>query len=229
MNKVLFFHPPEFFPPLDFFYGLINSDVWVVVDHVEYTTRSRQSRCRVKSETGITLLPVSVVRPCNKPVCSMMINNTYPWRRIFLRLLKIYYKDAPFFDEYYYTVKEYVESPYVLLETLTLETNLWIAELLGKKVDYVRTSELQTCHEKRYSKFPMAKIIPVLLNKLGGELFSEVFVHPKYPQVVDPFEKDCSILDSLFCVGPENIREMITIKKPVSKVNHKFLNLLRQK
>jgi hypothetical protein len=209
MTKVLWFHPPDFFPPLDFFFGLLNSDVWIVVDHTSYTARSRQSRCRVKSSSGITQLPVTVVRPCTKPLCRMVINEMYPWRRLFLRNIRQYYSEAPFFDEYYDAIRGFIEGSYVLLETLTLESCLWVADLLGKKVDFIRTSEMRNCDGKPYTKFPMAKIIPLMLDRIGGHVFDKTFEHPYYPQVTEPFEKDLSIIDSLFCIGADNVKELL--------------------
>ncbi len=206
----IFFHAPEFFPPLDFFYGLVNSDVWVVLDHVRFTSRSRQSRCRIKTNDGIEQLSVGVKRPQNKPVYATVIDSSQNWKRQFLKKIKMYYRDTIFFDEYFPEIIQIIESPNVLLETLTLQSTLWVGELLGKKPRYFRTSELDTSRGGRYTnKYPVSKVIPLLLEKYHAVPFNRPFCHPEYPQRSGPFEKDLSILDCLFCVGAENVKLLL--------------------
>jgi hypothetical protein len=206
----LFFSTPQFFPPLDFFHGLLNSDVWIVLDHVKFTSRSRQSRCRVKTNDGIEQLQVAVKRPQNKPIYATVIDGMQGWKRYFLRAIKMYYYDTPFFTEYYPSVIQLIESPHVLLETLTLESTFWVSELLGKKIQYLRTNDLDTARAGRYTrKYPIAKIIPLLLERYHASLFNDPFHHPEYPQRTGPFEKDLSILDCLFSVGADNTRLLL--------------------
>lgn len=214
MTKTIFFHAPEFFPPLDFFHGLLNSDIWVVLDHVRFISRSRQSRCRIKTDNGITLLSVTVKRPQNKPICNTIIDNnsheSQPWQHIFLKELKRYYFDMPFFGEYYPGIADFIKRPNVLLETLTLQSCLWMGEILGKKIEYARTSELRTAKRGRYTrKFPVSKVIPLLLEKTCGTIFNDPFQHPVYLQRTEPFEKNLSVLDALFCVGADNIKFLL--------------------
>lgn len=210
--KVFFFHAPEIFPPMDFFYGLLNADVWIILDHVTFTSRSRQSRCRIKTTTGVKQLQVSIVHPQNKPINYTVIDNMQCWRRLFLREIKTYYGDAPYFDMYFPMVKTFIESPFVLLETLTVNSTLWIAEVLGKKPLFIRTSELDTSRSGRYTnRYPIAKTIPMLLERYKALPFNRPFEHPCYPQCSTPFEKDLSILDSLFCVGAEDVRDLLLV------------------
>jgi hypothetical protein len=205
--KKVFVHPPEFFPPLDFFFGLLNSDIWVILDHLQFTTRSRQSRCRLKTDMGVVQIPVTVTRPCSKPLFDMVINNGYPWRRIFLRKIKEHYSEAPFFEEYFEAIHCFVESPYVLLEQLSVESTLWVAKLLGKEVNCIRSRDIVA-----NIGVPAAVMIPQVLEKTKGILFDEIFKHPYYPQQREPFERDCSIIDSLFCIGADAVAEKISLK-----------------
>jgi hypothetical protein len=205
--KVLFFHTPEFFPPLDFFFGLLNSDIWVVLDHVTFTSRSRQSRCRIKTGSGVKLLALAVKRPCNKHICNMVIDNVQPWRKEFLKAVQQNYFGSAFFEDYYEELRDHVEAPHVLMETFTLETCIWIADLMGKHVDFIRTCD-------SYKRFPVSKIIPLLMDKLGGEPFSETFTPPQYTQQTEPFERDLSVLDPLFCIGATNTRKLLTGNPP---------------
>lgn len=211
MPRTLFFHAPEFFPPLDFFFGLLNSDVWVVFDHVIFTSRSRQSRCRIRrSGGGVQQVAVSVKRPQDKPIYATVIECMHPWRRYFLKVLKLYYGDTPFFSRYYPDVIRIINSPHVLLETLNLECILYVSNLIGKQVEYCRTSEIETAKRGRYTpKYPIAKLIPLMLERYNAVPFKEPFRHPIYPQKESPFEKDLSVLDALFSIGAKNLRLLL--------------------
>jgi hypothetical protein len=189
---------------MDFFFGLLHSNIWVVVDHAIFLPRSRQSRCRVKTESGIQQLAVAVKRPCNKPLCEMVIDNLQNWRKNFLKSIELDYSKAPFFRDYFDEIKYYIESPNVLLEPLNLQTTMWAAELMGKHVQpfYTKT---------QFTSWSVSRAIPVLMDKLNGEPLREVFVHPVYKQLTDgPFEKDLSILDALFCIGAQETRKLLS-------------------
>jgi hypothetical protein len=210
MSKIIFFHVPEFFAPLEFFFGLLNSDIWVVLDHVTFLPRSRQSRCRVKKVDGIRQLPVAVKRPCSKPFCNMVIDNSQSWRRLFLKAMREDYGVSPFFREYFDDVKYFVESPHVLLENINMQTTAWAAEAMGKQMRCVYSKNY-------YTDTPVSEVIPQLLNKLDGELFSYVFEHPVYQQRTEPFESELSVLDSFFNVGAQETKRMLMEVKPCLK------------
>jgi len=200
---VIFFHDPEFFPPLSFFHGLVNSDMWVVIDHTRYTSRSKHNRCRIKTETGgITLLAAAVKRPCNKPICQTVIDNNQPWKRYFLKVIANSYSQAPFYKDYVDDLTCLVLSPHVLLETLTVQSDLWVAELLG-------TSPKVACTKDYYPDLPRAEIEETFCRRLQATPFDKPFKHPHYQQLREPFEEGLSVLDALLCVGAKETRRLL--------------------
>jgi len=225
MNRIVFFHSPEFFPPLEFFFGLLNSDVWVVMDHVTFLSRSRQSRCRTKKIDGIRQLPVAVRRPCSKPVCKMVIDNSQPWKRLFLKAIREDYGECPYFPVYWGDVKDFVESPLVLLENINMQTTLWAAEKMGKNVRYVYSKDY--CWGKSVSE-----TITFMLDKLGAELFNYTFTHPVYQQRTDPFQKDLTILDCFFNIGADETKRLLTeielCQKSIVQVEQKGFELVQR-
>ena len=198
----LLFHEPLFLPPLDFFSGLVHSDIWVVMDHVPYSIRTRQNRCRIRTRTGIQLCSVSVKRPCNKLIFCTMIDNWQPWKRKFLEAVERSYMGSPFYTEYYEDLKYYVEAPNVLLETLNVQTTLWIAHLL--KIEPQIVYSKSTCQN-----LSREESVKLLCSRLGGEEFHEQFIHPYYKQRYEPFEEGLSILDALFSISATETRRLL--------------------
>lgn len=199
----VFFHVPEFFPRLKFFYGLLNSDLWVILDNLQFKARSRQNRCRIRTRTGVQLLAVSVKRPCNKPICQMMINNLKPWKKLFFTALETNYSGTPYYGEYIDELKYYVDAPNILLETLTVQTTLWLAKILGSTLPVIHCNVT-------YRNLTKNQIIKEVCSNLRATAFQKKFKHPHYKQKYEPFAKGLSILDPLFCIGAQETRKLLT-------------------
>lgn len=198
----LFFKEPEFFPPLEFFHGLVHSNLWVVVDHLHYVVRSRQNRCRIRTRSGVQLLSVRVKRPCSSlPLCNIMIDNWQPWKRRFLKSIERNYGETEYYDDLVYDLKYHIEAPNVLLETLNVQTILWIAKLLDTQCDLIFT--------KNYPAMPKCEVVNYFCDKLNGSAFNKQFLHPFYKQRYEPFEKNLSMLDALLCLGVKETKRLL--------------------
>lgn len=202
----LFFCEPQFFPPLEFYFNLLHSDLWIVLDHVPYEVRTRQNRCRIRTPLGVQLLTVGVKRPCNgKPYYQIMIDNYPPWKRTFLKAIEYNYKNTPYYHEYIEEIKYYINAPNILLETLNISTTCWVSGLLHK--------HLQPFYTKSVCQNPDESVIEAICEKLNGTPFTEPFVHPRYQEKFEPFEKDLSVLDALFNIGAEATKELLNAKR----------------
>jgi len=199
----VFFHSPDFFPALPFFYGLANSDVWVVMDHVTFQSRTRQNICRVKTPTGIRLLHVPVKLPCNKPVFETMVNTYTNWQFLFLSALRSCYEDAPYYQYCIDDIKYYLQGPAVMIETLNVQTTLLVANMLKIRPEIVYSQHI--C-----SGMDEAETISYVCTKMKADAFTKEFVHPSYQQLWEPFEPNLSVLDALFCVGPDETAKLIS-------------------
>lgn len=199
---VAFFHEPETFPSLEFFYGLLNSDIWVCLDHLRFHTRCAQNQCRIRSPTGIQVLRIAVKHPCNKPIYMMMINNYAPWKRYFLKSIENSYEGTEYYNLYIDGLHNLIEGPTVLLENLNIQAIRWIASLLDKSLQIICTNTI-------YEKYPKSKIIKHLCEKLHATQFTDKYEPEYYPQISEPFEENLSTLDPLFSVGAEDTRRML--------------------
>jgi hypothetical protein len=206
MKPVILFSEPFFFPPLKFFHALMNSDIWFVIDHRKFRPRSNQNRCRLRSPTGIQLVQVAVKRPCRKEISSTIIDNYLPWKKLFLRALKETYADAPFFAKYFEEIKYHILAPTSLIETLNVQTTLWITGLLGKHIQVMYSSNY---YNRRTNK---QRVIEYVSQRLGGKPFEGEFNHPVYKQISDNFVKDLSVLDALFSIDVEELRQLLLPK-----------------
>lgn len=158
-------------------------------------------KCRLRSLTGIQNLMVTVKRPCSKPISQMVINNGIPWQKNLLKAIKHAYSSAPYFEDFFPALFYHVTAPNILVETLDIQTTLWIANTMGKQIPIVFT--------QNYFKGVKNQLSPVVEQKLQGTIFQEKFHHPKYPQTIEPFEPGLSVLDALFCIGPDELKQLL--------------------
>lgn len=214
----LFFHEPELFPSLGFFHGLLNSNAWVVVDHLQFKSRARENICRIKTATGIQMLRIPVRLPCNQPLHSTHISNITPWKRAFLKTLRNCYENASFFERHYEDLSVLIESSNILLETLNVQAILYIAGQMNVPLHLFYSHDLHIECDRE-------QLVKIVCRNLKSEQFGDNFVHPTYPQISDPFESGLSVLDALFCVGAEETRNLLARKEPANllgKIYNRF-------
>jgi hypothetical protein len=101
------------------------------------------------------------------------------------------YGDSPYYDEYIDDLRSYILGPTVLLETLNLQTTLWLAGLMGKDLSYMYT-------RKHYHSFLRSRIVDAVCQRLKAE--------PLEPTLAESLEEDdvkedLSVLDALFTIG----------------------------
>lgn len=202
----IFFSDPLFFPPLNFFYGLLNSQLWAVMDHLPFEPRTWQNQCRIKTSTGVQWLRVTVNLPCTKPVHQVTINNARPWKQSFFAAINRVYGDSEYYPIYIDDLKFFVEGPCVLLETLNVQTTLWIAGLLKKRPNLFYTKSV-------YTKYPASKVVKTVCKRFDGTVFEGLFSEVSLDVYDhDPSGENLSVLDALFTVGAEGLRALIKTK-----------------
>ena len=207
MKPVFFFHEPEFFPSLQFFHGLIQSVVWVVLDHQTFQVRCYQNQCRIKTVSGIQVLRVAVKHPCNKPVYQTMIDNFNPWKRVFMSVIKHCYGRTEYYRIYIDGLASLINGPTVMLETLNVQTTMWIAGLLKAEPQLFHTHQFYGGRGSH--AYPKHKVVESLCQRFHVNSFSQEFKHPFYQQSTGTFETDLSVLDALFNVGADETRKLL--------------------
>lgn len=222
-------HQPNYLPWLGYFHKMQESDVFVLLDAVQYPRgQSFANRNRVKVHNGTTWLTVPVHIPEGEggkvPYTNVRFANT-KWKRKHLRTLQMNYKKAEYYDEIYPLLEEQIEKHVDFVE-LNIGLITEIADYLDIETRLVRLSNLldgfgekteliiDICNSlgskaylsgtgggKEYNDEEK-------LNKYGIELRYSSFEHPEYPQLWDGFEPNLSIVDLLFNCGPSS-REIL--------------------
>ena len=127
-------------------FDLINQvDVFVFYDDVQYTVKDWRNRNVIKTQHGDKWLSVPVIHKGlrGQLICDTEINNTQNWQKDHYKTIKFSYIKAPYFKEYHYILEEiYLNNEWSKIGELDIFATRLLADALGIKVEWVRSSDL---------------------------------------------------------------------------------------
>ncbi len=216
-------HQPNFVPWIGYFYKIVNCDVFVFLDNVQYTKNSFINRNKIKTPQRDRWLTVPVSFKFGQLINEVKINNNVQWRKKNLRTIEINYKKAPHYDAIYDLLKSACfRNEWELLTDLNIKLINTICQFLDLRVKTIRASTLGF---NTSSTDLLIKIIKKLDGKIylsgkGGANYQDEekfkqngisllytdFIGPIYPQLYGDFIPNLSIIDLLFNCGSESIK-----------------------
>lgn len=215
---VVAIHQPETLPWLGFIDKLRRSDIFVLLDHVQFEKGYFQNRNRIRScnSDGWSWLTVPVLTKgkFGQAICDVEINGSVEWRGKHLKSIWQSYSMAPYFERYSPILKEHYEKSWRYLVDFNIQTILWITEAFGLKKTIKRSSELgvtgvrselllaicQRLGASTYLSGISGKeyLARDLFDAAGIAVCYQEFYHPIYRQCYEPFVPGLSSIDLLF-------------------------------
>lgn len=229
-NKLVVIHQPDFMPYLGFFQRLIQADIYIVMDNVQYvrgSSRALTNRDKIRTVRGETWINVGIqkcVFGCR--IDEVLISQETQWRERSLNLLKENYRKADYFNEIY----PYLEALYSLDCKKMIEFNMASIKMLIELFDIgdleiKYASELAVegksneqvinlvkavgCHRYLSGTGARSYYIPELYKEAGIEVVWQKFEHPVYKQQFEGFIPYLSSIDLLLNCGIVRSREII--------------------
>lgn len=214
-------HQPNFLPWLRLLDKVLASDVFVAYDTVQYTKTEYHARQKVMSPNGPAWLsvPVQHVRGTKQLIQDVRIDNSQPFRRKHLKLLRLSYGSTPHFDEVYPILEDVYSREQDHLVDLNLDLIESLLAYLDTPVPIVRASSLPHSGDRT------ERLVDLVRNAGGSEHLTSTFgadhqdvgwckfrqagisvvahrfEHPEYSQVGDGFVADLAAIDMLFACG----------------------------
>lgn len=213
-------------------FDLINaSDEFIFLEHAQYVKRSWRNRNRIKTAQGVQwlTLPVKVKGRYHQRIDEVEFAND-EWGRVHFETLRHAYGSAPYFSDYEALLgKFYSPSSWHKLSDLNVAFAKDICDVLGIQTrlslstdyrvvdgaDECLLSLTQQAGGDCYLSGPTAK------GRLDEQIFRDAGVdiryfdysdYPTYDQVHPPFEHAVTVLDLLFCTGPDAPKYMKTLQ-----------------
>jgi len=231
VRKIIAIHQPNFFPWLGFFDKIARSDVFILLDNVQFpkTGGSWSNRVQLAINGKATWITMPVVRSYHgtRLIREMQIDNSTSWRGKLLKTVQMNYARAPFYEQMSPFFTDLVNNPTdsladyneTVIRTLTAAIGLDTSRL-------VTGSTLDTEGAATDLLISMTRVAGGNAYLCGGgaggyqeddkfmaagvELIYQDFKHPVYPQInTESFIPGLSIVDTLMNCGIDGTRRLL--------------------
>lgn len=228
MAKRIVIQQPSYIPWLGYFEQMFIADAFLFFDDVQYTKKSWRSRNRVRCGERALYLTVPIAnakRPLPLIKDTIILENG--WRKKHLKTLEFYYRKAPYFNQVYPFLADLLRYPSSNLSIFNIHITKEIARFIGIETEIGKTSEIASPKTDKSQQ----RIVDICRNLGGSILYNgqrakeildndffksqgitieyQMFTCPKYEQQGKGFISNLSVVDHLFCVGPERCLSLI--------------------
>lgn len=194
----------HYLPNIQYFTKLILYEQMYLEQHENYQKRSYRNRCHIAGVNGVLRLSIPLEKGKNQamPIRETKIAYDENWQSHHWQSICSAYGKAPFFEHYDFYFHPFYEKKYTFLFDWNYELLTMLLSLLSIK----SSIELTTDFQKQYvtANDLRNQISPKKRTQQTDKLFN-----PKaYPQVFQEkngFLSNLSVLDMLFCAGPQSI------------------------
>lgn len=216
-------HQPHYLPWLGYLDKIDQSDVFVILDNVQFKKREFQNRNRIKTPGGETWLTVPVVTKgkYEQKTAEVEIDNTAPWREKHLKSLELNYRKTPFYEEIMEKLEKYYTGPvhnklmdlctdmldcykdFLQISTpVRFESELNIQGVRSERiVNICKALEANTYLSGSGAK---AYLDEELFEREGLGLEYQHYKHPEYNQLHGEFQPYMAAVDLLFNHGSDS-------------------------
>lgn len=212
-------HQPDFLPWLGFFDRWLKSDLYIVLDDVQFLRRGWQNRDRIKTSDGAAWLTVPVLKKgrYDQLIRDVMIDDSTPWRSNHLKTIGHNYKKAPNFDRCFKEVEKIYGMGQKRLMDFNMSLLSYAASELGIKtpIAYASTFHVTTKASERLIDLVKAVggkrymtgtgsrdyLNEELFAREGIEVIWHEYKHPVYDQLSGDFIPELSVIDYLMMRG----------------------------
>lgn len=207
-----------YFGPVQWYQKLKRYDHCVIEQYDSYQKQTYRNRCVIATANGLQALTVPVDHSpltIDHVQCKdLRISDHNQWRRVHWNALQSAYSESPFFEYYADDIRPFFEQKYEFL----IDFNEAIRQKMCELLDIDTSVSYSSGFMVQGSGF-MVQDSGFMVHGSGFMDFREV-IHAKHPQD-DPefqprsywqvfqhrygFQPNLSILDLLFCMGPEAV------------------------
>lgn len=213
-------HQPEYFPWLGFFEKMIQADVFVILDDVQFSKGDFQNRTRVRGMQGAQWLSVPVVHKFPQRINEVELSNSN-WPEKHWRSLMYCYSGSTHFSEFASAFETFFEVRRKKLIDLNLAALELMVSALKIKQKFLLSSDLKVtgakselvlniCKKLGASRYYSGRTGRTYLDGLsferaGIEIQVQNFHHPAYAQrfCKGGFLSNLSVIDLLFNCGSQ--------------------------
>jgi hypothetical protein len=219
-------HQPEYLPWLGFFKKMMNVELFVFLDDVQFRKKGWQNRNRIRINDGTTLLSIPVHTHSYPKINEVTIDNEKNWSIRHKKSILYNYARAPYFDEIKDFIESIFEKKFQYLVNLNTEIIKFIMNELEIKSKIVFSSELEISKKGSDRVLDICKAVGAdhyitgtfwaesnlrveEFKKSNIDVEFQKFQHPIYKQIHGEFIPEMSIIDLLFNEGRKEAKKIL--------------------
>jgi len=192
----------HFFPSTSVIKTMVNADVVYLELHENYQKRSYRNKCKIQGPNGTATISVPLSKGKNDKMVITDVGISYDthWDSIFLKTLQSNYGKSPYLIFYIDEIQALMDQKYDKLIDLNLAILEWIKATFQLPIQLVKTESYETTPSKGVQDCRQQFMLKD--NPKNIDLIP-------YPQLFEDrfgFVPNLSILDAIFCTGPELIK-----------------------
>lgn len=111
-------HQPHYLPWLRYFEKIARSDVFIVLDNIQYSKNGWQNRNKIRTSNGVATLTVPVRAQLGQSLDEIVIDNQQRWQKKHWASIEQSYAKAPYWERYADGLREAYERPWNTLNEL---------------------------------------------------------------------------------------------------------------
>ena len=226
-------HQLHYLPWLRYIHKIAASDVFVVLDNIQFNKNGHQNRNKIKGPQGVQLLSVPVIHQFAQNLDEVKIESRQKWQKKHWGSIQNAYRYAPYFQDYADFLEEVYTKPWGNLNDLNYELLGFFLKVLGVQTKVIKSQDLemegeasdrllsicQSLGAKSYYTGAYAAQEYLEADKFAAANIAiehQQFTCPEYSQQFSSqgFVGDLSILDLLMNCGEESLE--ILMNQPVS-------------
>lgn len=224
-------HQPTFFPWLGYFDKIVRSDVFVLLDNVQYPKKGGNWSNRVKiiisgRDDWITMPVIRNYRG-TRNINEIEIDNSKNWSDKLIRTIEFNYRKTPYFFEVFPFICSLIETKKDNMSAYNIDVIGALCKFLDvETTHFVQSSTLKTSGSATDLLISIIKEVDADSYMCGGGAFKyqedekfessgiklryQSFVHPQYPQYnTKHFIPGLSVIDLLMNCGRKSASQII--------------------
>lgn len=194
-----------YFGPVQWYQKLSRYDHCLIEQYDTYQKQTYRNRCLISTANGPQALTVPVEHTDDKTlVKDLRISDHNQWRRVHWNALQSAYSESPFFDYYVDDIHPFFEQKYDFLVDFNEAIRQKVCELIDIHPQVEYTSEYSSAVRHQPSDITDFRDVIHAKHAKPDPAFEarpywQVFRHKH------GFQPNLSVLDLLFCMGPESV------------------------
>ncbi len=195
----------QYLPSIQYCSKFCSADTVVIEQHENYRKGTYRNRSHIASANGLLRLTIPLQKGKNQQqnIRTVRIAYNQPWQAQHWTSIQSAYGNSPFFEYYADEIKPFFETPYEFLFDFNSAILNQIFDLIGIESTYRLSSEFQKTIPQNWKDLRNA-IHPNPQKQVDDPNFKII----PYSQVFQErlgFMPNLSVLDLLFCVGPQTL------------------------